>query len=174
MSLRWQTKAVIMYMCNDLKLFSDRSMKCSHGQQILSRTIYLLYLCSDCNLEREAVVSENCMHYSAHLAGWIPCSLSFHLTLPTLCPTSRPSLCLWQQKSSRGVHNFMERKGLVCRDTAFRATPALAQPPLLLVQLWPWRLFQSPFCSTGPKWCEDTGGVCDADHSAVWEIQGGL
>lgn len=122
MSLQWQTKAVIMYMCNDLKLSSDEMF--TRTRQILSRTIYLLYLCSDCNLAREAVVSQNCMHYSAHRAGWIPSSLSFHLTLPTLCPTSRPSLCMWQQKFTRGSqlhgkkNHRMKRHCLPCDSCA--------------------------------------------------------
>lgn len=72
--------------------------------------IHLLYPCSDCNLAREAVVSLNCMHYSAHLAGWIHSSLSFHLTLPTLCPTSRPSLCLWQHKVHKGFTTSWKEK----------------------------------------------------------------
>lgn len=94
-------------------------MKCSQGQQILSRTIYLLCLCSDCNLAWEAVVSENCMHYSAHLAGWFPSSLSFHLTLPTLCPTSRPSLCLWQQKVHEGFRTTWKEKALYAATLPF-------------------------------------------------------
>lgn len=51
--------------------------------------VYLLYLCSDCNLAREAVVSLNCMHYSAHLASFLfIVPFDFTNTLPHFSPFS--------------------------------------------------------------------------------------